>query len=166
MTKTDLTVPPGLIVTIGLPGSGKTTWTLLRVNAGPDTVARANRDALRIAQSGQRRGSRRQEKAVSLAQDALIRANFAAGYTTVIVDDTNLHGVGRFKTLAEELGVALHVQDFRQVPLATCIRRDSLRDGHERVGEDVIRRMHDDHVVPYFRRLADEKARARAGATA
>ncbi len=158
MTKTDLTLQPGLWATIGLPGSGKTTWAMLRINHAPNTVARANRDALRIAQSGRRRGTGAQEKAVSLAQEALIRGNFAAGFTTVIVDDTNLRGVSRLKALAAELGVDFHVHDLRHVPVATCVRRDSLRDGAERVGEDVIRRLHDQHVLPYLRAAARRDA--------
>ena len=39
------------------------------------------------------------------------------------------------------------VWDFRGVDIEVCIARDALRDGLDRVGEDVIREMHAKHIA-------------------
>lgn len=147
-----------IIATCGLPGSGKTTFALKQIEkalaAGDEGVCRANRDALRIAQAGRRLGTGRQEAVVTAAQDTMIRTAFRYGYHTVIVDDTNLHGFGRLKALADELGVAFEVKDFRHIPLATCLMRNRIRPVAERVSEDVVHRMHDEDIVPYLRQAA------------
>jgi predicted kinase len=156
MTKTTPTQPElrRLIATCGLPASGKTTYALSEIEKDPDGVCRANRDSLRIAHAGRRLRKPAQEAIVTAAQDTMIRSAFQYGYHTVIVDDTNLHGFGRLATLATELGAEFEVKDFRQVPVTTCIKRDKIRPLAERVGEDVIREMHDRRVLPYLRGLA------------
>ncbi len=160
----NLQVPAGLIIMIGISGSGKTRWTHARVNHAPDLVCRANRDALRIAHGFRRHGNGRQERVVTAAQNAMIREAFAAGYTTVIVDDTNLNGVSRFKALARELGVPLHIQEFRTVPLATCLANNAMRTGDERLDEQVIRDQYE-RIQPWLRARAREAGRNRTAVT-
>lgn len=149
-----------LIVTIGLPGSGKTTWAMAQITGHEDTVCRANRDAIRVAHMGRRLGTPAQEAIVSRAQDTLIVTSFEYGYTTVIVDDTNLHGVSRLRQLAEQVGAAFIVKEFRTVTLSTCIRRNNGRIGADRIDEAEIRRMHDEHVLPWLREQARRHNRA------
>lgn len=163
-TGTGKTVPVDrkLIVTCGLPGSGKTTFALKEIEkalaADDRGVCRVNRDALRIAHAGRRLGTSQQEAVVTAGQEAMIRAAFQYGYHTVIVDDTNLRGFGRFVELAYDLGAEFGVKDFRHIPLTTCIMRDKVRPAGERVGAAVIQRMHDEHVLPYLRQTAHKAA--------
>jgi tRNA uridine 5-carbamoylmethylation protein Kti12 len=132
-----------LIATIGLPGSGKSTWAREQMLGREDTVCHAGRDALRIAHGFRRLGTPAQEAIVTAAQDAMIIASFQHGYTTVIVDDTNLRSTCRLQQLAYTCGAEFTVKDFRGVPLETCIERDAARPAGERVGEHVIRAMYD-----------------------
>jgi predicted kinase len=148
-----------LIATIGLPGSGKTTWALKQVDRNPDGVCRSNRDAIRVAHAGRRLGTPAQEAIVTRAQHEMIRAAFAYGYHTVIVDDTNLHGTGALERLAADLGVTFSVRDFRHVPLTTCLQRNRTREGGARLPEDVIRRMHDERILPALRAAQAREAR-------
>ena len=155
-----------LIATIGLPGAGKTTWALNEIAKDPTGLTcRANRDALRIAHAGRRLGTGKQEAVVTDAQMAMIRSAFENGYNVVIVDDTNLNGVGRLQTLARDLGVTFAVKDFRaSVTVETCIRRDSARQDKEPVGRTVIERMHTKSILPWLRARAAEHARTAAHA--
>lgn len=141
---------PRLIVTRGLPASGKTTLAKAWVNERPDVRACCNRDILRIMLQGGRLGTREQEDAVSLVQHHAIRELLRAGWS-VVCDDTNLaeKSARGLATIAAEVGAELEVWDLtRTVPLNECIRRDKERPEAVRVGEDVIRSMHRRYLSP------------------
>lgn len=131
-----------LIITIGLPGSGKTTWAKAWVAENPARRARVNRDDLRAMLHGGRLGAAWQEKQVTLAQHAAVRALLAQGYE-VVVDDTNLVAQHRqqLEAIAASCGAEMVVKRFDDVPVEICIARDARRRGRQRVGEAVIRRM-------------------------
>lgn len=130
-----------LIITIGLPGSGKSTWAKAWVGEDPARRARVNRDDLRAMLHGGRVGTAWQERQVTLAQHAAVRALLARGYE-VVVDDTNLVASHRqqLAAIARECGAKVVVRRF-DVPVETCIARDARRPRQQQVGEAVIRRM-------------------------
>lgn len=132
-----------LTITRGLPGSGKTTWARQQRGA-----VRVNRDDLRQMLHGGHIGLGWAEVQVTIAQRAQIEALLRAGIN-VICDDTNLMArvVKSLEQLAAECGADVAIRDFRDVPLEVCLERDASRDGHERVGEDVIRAMHRRYIA-------------------
>ena len=137
-----------LVVTIGLPGSGKTTRAVDWVAESPAIRARVNRDQLRIMLHGGRLGTYEQECMVTDMQRAGVRALLRSGID-VVADDTNLSegAVERWRALAVEEGAGLLIWDFMRIPIEECIRRDALREGVARVGEVVIRDMHSRYMA-------------------
>lgn len=126
-----------LIITRGLPGSGKTTKAR-RITSATTTV-RVNRDDLRLMlHTGT--WTAEAEKVTKAVRDAAIRAALAAG-RSVICDDTHMKDdeVEWMRSLAESAGVSFAIIDMRDVPVDECIRRDAARP--EPVGRDVIERM-------------------------
>jgi len=139
---------PTLIITRGLPASGKSTAAIAWVNADPNWRWRANRDDLRAMGSGRYLGTPAQEAIVSGFQHNGVRTALSHG-TSVIVDDTNLRtsDVTLFSKIADEMDADFEVWDFRDAPLERCIAWDAQRDQHDRVGEDVIRKKYEDHIA-------------------
>ena len=136
-----------LIVTVGLPGSGKTTWAeryVLEHEAG--SVVRVNRDSLREMLNADRFKGRKTETFVEQIRDAIIIEALTDG-KTVICDDTNLNpSVSKhLADLAQRCAAQLVLQDFTSVPLDECIKRDLKRS--RTVGERVIRQMHSKYIA-------------------
>jgi predicted kinase len=133
---------PTLIITRGLPASGKTTRAREWVDTDPAGRARVNRDDLRRMLQGRRLGTAVQEAQVSAAQHAAVAALLVAG-VNVVADDTNLPDsvVAAWAELAARCGAVLAVWDLRNVPVEVCVARDAARVGDARVGERVIRGM-------------------------
>lgn len=134
-----------LIITRGLPGSGKSTWAKDWVAAGQGWRLRANRDDLRGMLYG-RSGvlERELEEQVTQTQRAIVSAALKSGQD-VVVDDTNLRlrFAREWAKFAHIEGVEFEVNDdFLKVPLSTCVERDAQREGLARVGAVVIHRMH------------------------
>src|SRR5579863_2935235 len=128
-----------LIMTKGLPASGKSTWSTERVLANKQTI-RLTKDMLRaMLHAG--KWSRDNEKMIVKVRDHMVLYLLGEGYN-VIVDDTNLHPdhEARLRELAGLKRARFLVQDFTSVPLDTCLERDAKRE-HGHVGEKVIRDM-------------------------
>ena len=83
------------------------------------------------------------EVQVTVAQRALIEALLRAGLN-VISDDTNLRPtvVRSSRRWPRRAGPRWWSATSPTSPLEECIRRDALRTGDERVGEQAIRAMH------------------------
>ena len=128
-----------LLITRGLPASGKTTFA----RKLQPRVVRVNRDDLRRMLHGDRLYTQWAESQVTHAQRATVEARLRA-HADVIVDDTNLRSriVREWARLAAGLEAAFEVHDFTDVPLEECLRRDAERSEQDRVGEEEIRRMH------------------------
>jgi predicted kinase len=150
-----------LLITRGLPASGKTTFA----RKLQPRVVRVNRDDLRRMLHGERIYAQWSEGQVTHAQRAMVEALLRA-HADVIVDDTNLRNktVREWAEMAARLGATFEVHDFTDVPLEECIRRDVSRPEEDRVGEAGIRRMHARYLagrnlplsIPYISEISHE----------
>lgn len=131
-----------LIMTKGLPGSGKTTWAMTKTGDG---YLRINKDDLRAMMFEDWKPKR--EKSVLKARDALVSLHLSQG-RHVIVDDTNLHPKHetRLRQLATKHGAEFKVQDYTDVDLRTCLERNRLRQDKDPVPEGAIRKMWVDYI--------------------
>jgi len=133
-----------VIITRGLPGSGKTTWAKKIMKDSPNSFKRVNKDELR-AMLDDGKFSRDAEKFIVDARDALILAAIRKG-KHVIVDDTNLASkhIDRITQLVK--GEAkVEIQDFTDVTVAVCIERDLSRVAS--VGSKVIKQMYNQFLM-------------------
>ena len=129
-----------LILTKGLPASGKTTWAKEYIQKYPET-ANLCKDDLRLQLSG----TNKREKRIIKVRDLLTEYYFEQGYS-VIWSDTNLNPVHlhRATELAAKYQAELIVKDFTDVSLAECIRRDLVRSNS--VGQQAIEQMYYDYL--------------------
>jgi len=122
-----------LILTKGLPASGKTTWANEQVAGSNGKIININKDDLRgMLHAG--KGSKYRESFVIEVQETLTKLAFEAGHD-VIWSDTNLNPIheNRARTLSD----CVEIVDFTDVSLDKCILRDHLRASP--VGEKAIR---------------------------
>ena len=129
-----------LILTKGLPASGKTTWAKEYIQKYPET-ANLCKDDLRL----QLGVTNKREKRVVKLRDHLTEYYFNQG-VSVIWSDTNLNPVHlrRATELAEQHQAQLTIQDFTSVSLAECIKRDLSRSNS--VGQQAIEQMYYDYL--------------------
>lgn len=126
--------PRGVVVlTIGLPGSGKTTWFKRR------GVIPLSSDTLRQLLFDNETEQRYQGLVFSTLR-SLLRARLIAKRTMNYVDATNLspHERRQWIKMARGFGYEVHAVFF-DVPLELCLERNRKR--HRQVGEDVMRQM-------------------------
>lgn len=126
-----------LVLTRGVPASGKTTFAKEWVAEDPTRRARVNRDdfrAMLFAQEGKLDFT--QEKTVSAVQQASAKRLLAQGID-VIVDDTNL--VSKFVKMWFGISPEVVFVDF-PISMDEAIDRDFIRysKGQRSVGADVI----------------------------
>lgn len=117
-----------LVITRGLPASGKTTFARSWVASVPaGERARVNRDDLRaMIHNGVWNGPAT-ERSIVLARNALISALLVDGLD-VICDDTNVHyKVVDLVHLGRSCGAAVQLADLTGISAAECIRRDTAR---------------------------------------
>ncbi len=139
-----------VILTKGLPASGKSTWAKQLLAENPNTYKRINKDDLR-AMLDNSKHSQDAEKFVLRVRDALILLALSEG-KHVVIDDTNLaqkHET-RIKQLVRGKAEVI-IQDFTDVPLETCIYRDRMRQAS--VGEKVIRQMYKQFLQPPVKKV-------------
>lgn len=138
---------PRLIMTIGLPGSGKSTWANQLTTRLNGKVKRVNKDDLRMMlDSGFY--SPENEKLILSVRDAIIREALREG-KTVIVDDTNFEPKHKkcLQRIADEFNVEFKIKDFTHVSLEDCLARNEQR-GLAAVPAKVIKNMYFKHVKP------------------
>ncbi len=133
-----------VILTVGLPGSGKSTWATKVINDKHGSHINVNRDDLR-SMLHDSKFSKSNEKHVNLVRDQIILSALDNG-KHVIVSDTNLNPKVQehIKKLVKGLAV-VELKDFTDVSLEECIKRDLKRTNS--VGKDVIEGMYNRYLV-------------------
>ena len=131
-----------IVLTRGLPASGKSTMAHQWVEENPDWRIRVNRDDLRKGAYNKYYDlSRHQEQTITLQEEALVTAVLNAGISP-IVDALHLKAayITRWYDLGNKLGVPVRVMDAPVTDVELCVQRDSQRE--KKVGEKVIRDLH------------------------
>ena len=133
-------------ITIGLPASGKSTWAREKIANSKQIIFRINNDDIRniiYDQLGYRNWGGAIEAQVAQMRQNQIRDAAEQGLDCV-VDNTHMNPrtLKQTREYCESLGYTVETVDFRHVSVEECVQRDSLRVGHEQVGEQVIRRMY------------------------
>lgn len=136
-----------LIITRGLPASGKSTWAKQWVLEDPEHRVRINQDDIRLMLGKYWVPSR--EKLVQEIQfDAVVEA--LSKEFDVVIDNTNLNkkvldGFDRLIKTFENYEI--EYKDFFDTPLSVCIERDKNRD--LQVTEKVIRSFYNNYKDKY-----------------
>jgi predicted kinase len=138
-----------LVITRGLPGSGKTTYAKRWVSES-EHRSRLNRDDLReVMHGGAHSYARELENAVTVAHQNAVTALLKSGQD-VICDDMNLanRSVKQWMILAAEVGSEFEVVDLTNVPVEECILRDVRRasTGGRHVGYAYIEKKHQQFI--------------------
>lgn len=128
-----------LIITSGLPRSGKTTWAKEMVAMSGNYV-RINRDDLRVMLHNNKWSPRNEEVTISI-QRAAAKAALKKG-KSVIIDDTNLstRHHDSWNQLAGECDATFEIQKFDSTNIPLLIARDDF-DEESRRGAHVIVRL-------------------------
>ena len=133
-----------VILTKGLPASGKTTWAKELLKSNPNAYKRINNDDLRKMFDNMQY-SQDMEKFIKKAVDILVLLALEEG-KHVILDNTHLSesSVNRIKKLVKGKAEVIIEDKFLKVPLETCIKNDLKR--LDSVGKDVIIKMYEQHL--------------------
>lgn len=135
-----------VIFTQGLPACGKSTWAKQFIEKNP-TFVRVCRDDLRRMRGKYWFPS--QEDMITMWENGCIIEALRKGHN-VIVDATNLNPKfleDKQKFISDIFPeIKFEIQDFKEVALDECIRRDKLRE--DSVGEKVIQDMYSRYIRP------------------
>jgi predicted kinase len=134
-----------LVITVGLPASGKSTFSRNWVNEAPKTRIRVCRDDIR-RMLGPYWVPTREDLVTSIERET-VRTALMQGFS-VVLDATNFQCDWAEKMLKNMMTTKaeIKIEDFTHVSLEECIARDAFRDKSEQVGEEVIRRFHEKYI--------------------
>ena len=123
-----------LILTVGIPASGKSTWAKQFVSESPLTRVRVNRDDIRNMLG--KYWVPQREDLVSTIEEKSVRGALMADYT-VILDATNLNPnyLEEWVEISKAYQVEIEYKPF-YISLEEAIKRDALRENP--VGEKTI----------------------------
>lgn len=137
---------PVIIITKGLPGSGKTTWAKKMQSKYPTKYIRINKDDLRAmlhnnTSNADSVRTTKTEAFVSKIRYMIIDAALAEG-NNIIIDDTNLDTACELK-IRKLVGerAKIKIKSFTNIPLEECLSRNKQRE--RIVKEDIIRDMNE-----------------------
>lgn len=135
-----------IILTRGIPASGKSTWAKQEVLKDPEHSIRIDRDDLRNM-SGKYWVPAR-EHYIKACKDIILISAMNFQFDTIIIDEMNLNPKESGELKGEIAMVndafkggqdkcVVEIKDFTNVPLDVCLERDSKRENP--IGENVIR---------------------------
>lgn len=127
-----------VIMTRGLPASGKSTWAKEFVSKDPFNWKRVNRDSIRHMMDNYAH-LKEDEKMLEKIRDSLILTFLNAG-KNVVVDDMNLSArhEGHLSQLVKGKA-GLDIKEFMDVPVGELLRRNAARPEADRVPNRVIK---------------------------
>lgn len=136
-----------LIITRGIPASGKSTWAKQWVLEDPEHIVRINQDDIRLMLGKYWVPSR--EKLVQEIQfDAIVES--LCRKFDVVIDNTNLDKkvLEKFDRLIKTFeDYEIEYKDFFDTPLSVCIERDKNRD--VQITEKVIKNFYNNYKDIY-----------------
>lgn len=135
---------PHVIINIGIPASGKSTWSKEFVKNNKNYV-RVNRDDMRLMlQSTQMMENKDEAVLSNVINDIIVK--YLSAKRNVIIDNTNLKEryLVEFINLCKDYTTNIEFRIF-DVPLKTALERNSKRDA--KVPNDVIEKMYKDYLV-------------------
>ena len=136
-----------LIITRGLPASGKSTWAKQWVLEDPEHRVRINQDDIRLM-LGKYWVPSRENLVQEIQFDAIVEA--LSREFDVVIDNTNLNKkvLDQFNHLIKTFeDYEIEYKDFFDTPLSVCIERDKNRD--LQVTEKVIRSFYNNYKDKY-----------------
>ena len=131
-----------VLILKGLPASGKSTFAKELLAKEPGIWKRINKDLLReLLDNGE--FSSKNEEFVSSIQESILRSALRKGYN-IVYDNCSLSSYiwNRLCEICESIGDITVEEKTFVVDVEECIKRDSLREGKAKVGEQVIRDMY------------------------
>lgn len=145
-----------IILTRGIPASGKSTWAKQEVLKDPEHSIRINRDDLRNMCGKYWVPAR--EHYIEACKGLILISAMNFQFDTIIIDEMNLNPKESGKLKGEIAMVndafksgqdkyVVEVKDFTDVPLDVCLERDSKRENP--IGEDVIRGIFNKYQMLY-----------------
>lgn len=141
-----------IIMCVGIPGSGKSTWAKSEISKDPDNWVRINNDDLR-AMMNESVYSAGYEKLVTEIRNSLIKEAIKKD-KNIIIDNVNLNKkhfddvVKIAKSFNKEIEVS---EKPFYIELDEAIARDSQREGKAKVGESVIKKWWKDSGKDLFK---------------
>lgn len=130
-----------IILTIGIPGSGKSTWARNEIAKDPDNWCRINNDDIR-AMMNDSVWSKDYEKFITETRNFILREALKRG-KNVIIDNLNINKRHFDDAVTMAKSVNGDYQVMEQVffiDVEEAIARDAKREGKAKVGEQVIRK--------------------------
>lgn len=135
-----------IILTRGIPASGKSTWAKQEVLKDPEHSIRINRDDLRNMCGKYWVPTR--EYYIEACKGLILLSAMNFQFDTIIIDEMNLNPK-ESRNLKGEIAMindtfkggkdkyVVEIKDFTNVPLDVCLERDSKRENP--IGEDIIK---------------------------
>lgn len=142
-----------IIVLVGVPASGKSTWALDYYSKHREDSVIVNRDSIRYGRGEYWVPS--QEKYIDDVEYSSVRSGLDLGYD-VIVDATNLNPKvqDKWKTLANEYNAEIEFKEF-YIPFEEAVKRDENPDRKHHVGKKEIKKFY----RKYYPEKLDEETR-------